>query len=171
MANLQANLRSQCAIALNEPQRLLRLVNQVFYENTTENAYATLFFAEYDDQASCLRYVNCGHLPALLLRRDNRLERLESTATVLGLFRDWDCSAGERRLFPGDTLALYSDGITEACNEREEEYGELRLTEALRRHRDLCSPALLRAVIDDVRQFSLREQRDDVTLIVAKCRG
>src|SRR6202011_4361677 len=67
MANLQANLRSQCAIALDQPQRFLRSVNQLFYENTNDSAYATLFFAEYDDKTQHLRYANCGHLCALLL--------------------------------------------------------------------------------------------------------
>jgi len=171
MANLQANLRSQCAIALDQPQRFLRSVNQLFYENTTENAYATLFFAEYDDKAGLLRYANCGHLCALLLRRDGKLERLHSTATVLGLFKDWDCSISERRLVRGDTLALYTDGITEAFNDAQEEFGEPRLVEALRRHRDLPSPDLLASIVDEVRRFSPNEQHDDITLIVAKCRG
>jgi serine phosphatase RsbU (regulator of sigma subunit)/catechol 2,3-dioxygenase-like lactoylglutathione lyase family enzyme len=170
MANLQANLRSQCAIALDQPLRLLRSVNQLFYENTTDSAYTTLFFAEYDDGAQRLRYANCGHLCALLLRSDNTVERLESTSTVLGLFKEWDCSIGERRLFAGDTLALYTDGITESFNDAEEEYGEQRLIEALRRHRQLSSQASLGSIVDDVRQFSPREQHDDITLIVAKCR-
>ncbi len=169
MANLQANLRSQCAIALDQPQRLLRSVNRLFCENTTDGAFATLFFAEYDDAARRLRYANCGHLPALLLRRDNSLERLDSTATVLGAFKEWDCSIGESGLFPGDTLALYTDGVTESFNQAEEEFGEARLAEALRRHRDLSSQALLAAIVDEVRQFSPREQRDDITLIIAKC--
>jgi serine phosphatase RsbU (regulator of sigma subunit) len=92
MANLQANLRSQCIAGLDDTQRLLRCVNQLFYDNTADNAYATLFFAEYDDQAQRLRYANCGHLSGLLLRGDNSLERLDSTSTVLGLFKEWDCS-------------------------------------------------------------------------------
>jgi len=172
MANLQANLRSQCAIALDQPQRLLRSVNQLFYENTAESAYATLFFAEYDNGARRLRYANCGHLCGLLLRNnDAEVERLDSTSTVLGLFEEWDCSIGERSLFAGDTLALYTDGITEAFNDSEEEYGEHRLIEALRRRRDLSSQDLLGSVVEDVRQFSPREQHDDITLIVAKCRG
>ena len=171
MANLQANLRSQCAIALDQPQHFLRSVNQLFFQNTADSAYATLFFAEYDDRAGRLRYANCGHLCALLLRHDNSLERLDSTATVLGLFKDWDCSIGERRLFPGDTLALYTDGITEAFSPAEEEFGEHRLIAALRRHRDLPSQSLLASIVDEVRQFSPHEQHDDITLIVAKCRG
>jgi len=171
MATLQANLRSQRAFALDQPQRFLRSVNQLFYENTADSAYATLFFADYDDQAGCLRYANCGHPPALLLRSDNSLERLGATATVLGLFEEWDCSIDERQLFSGDILALYTDGITESFNDAEEEFGEQRLIEALRRHRELSSPALLAAIVDEVLRFSPHEQHDDVTLIVAKCRG
>jgi serine phosphatase RsbU (regulator of sigma subunit) len=171
MANLQANLRSQCAIALDEPQRFLQSVNQLFCENTTDNTYATLLFAEYDDATQRLRYANCGHLSALLFRCDNTLERLDSTATVLGIFPQWDCSIGECRLSAGDTLALYTDGITEAWNAEGEEFGEQRLVEALRRHRELPAEAALRSVVDEVRRFSPTEQHDDITLIVARCRG
>ena len=77
---------------------------------------------------------------------------------------------GERRLFAGDILALYSDGITESFNDAEEEYGEWRLIEALRRHRELSSQALLGSIVDDVRRFSRREQHDDITLIVGRYR-
>src|SRR5438132_11192688 len=169
MANLQANLRSQCAIALDQPQRLLRSVNKLFYENTADNAYATLFFAEYDDRTRRLRYTNCGHLSALLLRSDNTLERLDSTGTVLGLFSEWDCSIAEREIFSGDTLALYTDGITESFNNAGDEYGEQRLIEVLRRNSDLSSEALLASIVADVQPFSPHEQHDDITLIVAKC--
>jgi len=169
MANLQANLRSQCAIALAQPRRFLQSVNQLFYENTEDGAYATLFFAEYDDHTRHLRYANCGHWPALLLRNDNTLERLYSTSTVLGLFKKWDCSIGELRLFPGDTLALYTDGISETLNVSGEEFGERRLAEVLRQHFALRSQALLTSVVDEVQQFSSHEQQDDITLIVAKC--
>jgi len=170
MANLQANLRSQCAMALDQPQRFLRSVNQLFYENTADSAYATLFFAEYDDQTKRLRYANCGHLPAFLLRRDGALERLDSTCTVLGLFKAWDCSIDERELLPGDTLALYTDGVTEAFNDAGEEFGDQRLIETLRRHREHSSQAMVASIVDEVREFSPQEQYDDITLIVAKCR-
>ncbi len=168
MANLQANLRSQCAIALDQPQRVLRSVNQLFYENTSDSAYATLVFAVYDETTRRLRYVNCGHHSALLLRSDGTLERLDSTCTVLGLFSEWDCSIEERSLLPGDTLALYTDGITESFNEAGEEFGEERLMDALCRNQGLSSRALLAAIVDEVRRFSRSEQHDDITLIVAK---
>ena len=170
MANLQANLRSLCAIAFDEPERLLRSVNQLFYENTNEGAYATLFFAEYDDKVRRLRYANCGHLPALLFRRDGTIERLDSTCTVLGLFKEWDCSISDRGLSSGDTLVLYTDGITESFNPEGEEFGERRLIDALQRRQELPPPALIESVVTDVQEFSAKQQHDDITLIVAKCR-
>ncbi|MBA0086527.1 MAG: SpoIIE family protein phosphatase, partial [Acidobacteria bacterium Pan2503] len=161
MANLQANLRSQSAIAVDQPQRLLRSVNQLFCENTTDGAFATLFFAEYDDATRRLRYANCGHLAALLLRCNDAIERLESTATVLGVFKRWDCEIGETQIFPGDILALYTDGITESFNDAGEQFGEERLAAALCRDRTLSSDDLLNTIVDKVRQFSPREQQDD----------
>jgi serine phosphatase RsbU (regulator of sigma subunit)/predicted enzyme related to lactoylglutathione lyase len=169
MANLQANLRSQCAITLDQPELLMRSVNRLFCENTADSAFATLFFAEYDDVLRRLRYVNCGHLPALILRSDDTLVQLHATATVLGMFKTWDCEIGDMQLCPGDALALYTDGITESFNHADEQFGEERLAAALRRHRALSPECMLAAVVDEVRQFSLREQHDDITLIIAKC--
>ncbi|HXN53530.1 MAG TPA: SpoIIE family protein phosphatase [Candidatus Acidoferrum sp.] len=169
MANLQANLRSLCAIAQQPPDRLLCSVNQLFCENTTDGAYATLFFAEYDDSVRLLRYANCGHLPALLLRGDDTVTRLDATATVLGIFKKWDCELGECHLLPGDMLALYTDGITESFNHDGEEFGEPRLLDSLRRHRSLSSQAALASMVDEVLHFNPQEQHDDITLILAKC--
>lgn len=170
MANLQANLQIQCEMPFEQPRELLRSVNQIFHKNTIDSAYATLFFAEYDDEQRRLRYVNCGHLPPLLLRSDDTLDRLESTGTVLGLFREWDCVVEERALSPGDTLAIYTDGITEAFNDADEEFGEDRLIDSLRRYRQLPAQRMVAAVVDDVRRFSSEQQNDDITLTIAKCR-
>lgn len=171
MANLQANLRSQCGLAVDEPERLLRSVNQLFYENTDDGAFASLFFAEYDDRMKRLRYINCGHLCALLLRADRSVERLDATTMPLGLFKEWDCPMGERRLEAGDTLALYTDGITESFNAADEQFGEERLTQALLRHCLQCPRDLLGLIVEEVRHFSPQEQHDDITLIVARCVG
>jgi serine phosphatase RsbU (regulator of sigma subunit) len=170
MANFQANLRSQSAIAADQPERFLRSVNQLFYENTAESSYATVFFGEYHNKTHRLRYANCGHYSALLLRQDGKLERLDSTCTVLGLFPKWDCAIEEIQLFSGDVLVLYTDGVTEAGNEAGEEFGEERLIEALLRHRGRSSQQTLGAVVEEVRQFCPHEQPDDITLIVAKCK-
>jgi serine phosphatase RsbU (regulator of sigma subunit) len=146
-------------------------VNQLFCDNTPDGAFATLFFAEYDDATSYMRFANCGHLPALLLRSDYTVERLEATATVLGIFKDWDCEIGECQLRPGDTFALYTDGITESYNSYDEQFGEERLIEALQRHRGSSSQAALALIVDEVQRFSPHEQHDDITLIIAKHRA
>jgi len=170
MANLQANVRSQSATASEQPEAFLRCVNQLFYENSDESAYATLFFGEYDDETQCLRYANCGHLAGLVLRNGGHVERLESTCTVVGLFKEWICEVAQLRLMPGDFLALYTDGITESFNDADEEFGELRLIDALRRHGDKCPDSIVASVVEELRRFS-REQHDDITLIVARCRA
>ena len=169
MANLQAALRSQSATAWQQPERFLRSVNQLLYENTAEADYATLFFAEYDDDTRKLRYSNCGHPPGLLLRGDNSLERLGATCTVVGLFEKWECMMEERELDRGDAILLYTDGVTEALNGEGEEFGEQRLLEAARQHSQLSLPESLLAIADQARKFSPHEQADDITLIVAKC--
>jgi phosphoserine phosphatase RsbU/P len=180
MANLQANLRSQYALALDDIRQLLGSVNRLFYENTSDNSYATLFFADYDDATRRLHYVNCGHLPPLLIRangngmespkRPSNIEHLDSTSTVLGLFENWECNVSETSLNPGDTLLLYTDGVTEASGPTDEEFGEPRLIETLCSHRGLHAQPLLDSIIQAVQQFSGREQADDITLIVARCR-
>jgi len=169
MANLQANLRSQYAVALDDLPRLLQSVNRLFYENTADNSYATLFFGDYDDRTRRLRYANCGHLPPLLLRADGSVARLEATSTVLGLFETWSCSVEETFLAAGDSLVLYTDGVTEAARADGEEFGEERLIQTVCAHRSLPVADLLTAIVSAVREFSGPEQADDITLVVAKC--
>jgi sigma-B regulation protein RsbU (phosphoserine phosphatase) len=178
MANLQANLRSQCAMDAEDLRRVLTSVNRSFCENTGDASYATLFFADYDDSSRKLRYANCGHLPPLLLSAggggDNgaagggKVVRLHPTSTVVGLFDNWKCEVAELDLAPGDTLVLYTDGVTEARNTAGEEFGEARLVEMLQRSCHLPVESLLQAVVRTVQQFTGGEQQDDITLVVAR---
>ena len=179
MANLQAHLHNQVStywsrpytpFVLDQPERFLRSVNRLFYGNTTDEAYATMFFAEYDDKLKRLRYANCGHLAGILLRGDGGIDSLDSTCTAVGLFEEFNCVADERNLFPGDTLVLYTDGVTEAFNEEGEEFGRGRLIEILDANRELPSHALLGSVVQEIRRFGVPEQQDDITLVVARCR-
>jgi serine phosphatase RsbU (regulator of sigma subunit) len=169
MANLQANLRSLCTIAQQEPNHLMCSVNRLFCENTSDGAFATLFFGEYNDASRLLRYANCGHLPALILRRDGSVTRLDATATVLGIFRKWECDVGEWHLKSGDILALYTDGITESFDAAGDEFGESRLVDSLRRHREPSPRVALDNIVEEVLRFNPQEQHDDITLILAKC--
>jgi serine phosphatase RsbU (regulator of sigma subunit) len=169
MASLQANLRSQYTVALDDLARMLSSVNRLFYDSTAERSYATLFFAEYQDGSQQLRYANCGHPAPLLVRRDGSMERLTTTSTAIGLFRDADFSVAEVALRAGDTLVVHTDGVTEASNETDEEFGDERLLELVRAQSHLPAPALLQTIVDAVLRFSGREQRDDITLLVSQC--
>jgi phosphoserine phosphatase RsbU/P len=172
MANLQANLRGQYALALEDVPQLLRSVNRLFYKNTETSHYATMFFAVYNDETRRLRYVNCGHNPPMLLRANGEIERLNATATVLGLFEEWDCEAVDCQLDPGDTLVIYTDGVSEAGESDDgdaEEFGEERLMAAIRNHQQQAGE-VLEDILGEVQQFSHGQQADDMTLIVARCR-
>jgi len=170
MANLQANLRSQAGLAREDLRGMLCRLNQAMCESIADHRYASLFFGCYDDAARRLRYANCGHNPPILLRADGGVERLAATATILGAFEAWDCAVAETILAPGDALLLYSDGITEATGKQDDEFGEARLLETLRRHRHGEAPALVAAILEAVREFSAAEQADDITLVAARCR-
>jgi sigma-B regulation protein RsbU (phosphoserine phosphatase) len=165
MANLQACFRSQSPEALQHPSDMLRLVNKHFYESTTAERFATLFYGIYDDRTRKLRYVNCGHCPPFLLRANGEIDRLEPTATPLGAFSDWKCGEAEAELRAGDTLLLYSDGVTEAGIEGVEEFGEDRLAHALRVNQWQPAEALVQAIVDDVADFSAGSRSDDVTVV------
>ena len=98
------------------------------------------------------------------------VKRLQPTCTVLGLFDRWECSVAEVLLAPGDTLVMYTDGVTEAASAAGEEFGEDRLVEILRGQRYLPVPRLLETIVASVQTFSDREQADDITLVVARCK-
>ena len=124
---------------------------------------------EYDDTGR-LRYANCGHNPPLVLRRDGSRERLTATAMVVGLVEDWEPGTAETVLGSGDLLAVYSDGLTEATDGSGEEFGEDRLARTIEAHRDRDVASVLDAVFDEIRRFSVGEQADDQTMVIARVR-
>ncbi len=131
---------------------------------------ATLFFAVYDDSSREMAYVNCGHNAPLWLRQDGSLERLAATATVIGLFEQWECSVEQIRLAQGDLLVIFSDGVTEAAH-NEEEFGEARLIQELQGCSHLSASEIVQAVFASVQEFSAGTQSDDLTLLIAKARS
>jgi sigma-B regulation protein RsbU (phosphoserine phosphatase) len=112
--------------------------------------------------------VNCAHSEPLLLRRSGALQRLEPTATVVGAFARWSATEACVELNPGDMLTLYSDGVTEACGPREEEFGEERLLRVIRSNRENTAAGVVGAVIGAVTAFSPGTRSDDVTVMVLR---
>jgi serine phosphatase RsbU (regulator of sigma subunit) len=170
MANLQADVRSQCAVASQDLPQFLKSVNQAFYESTDEGGYATLFFGDYQDSTRLLRFANCGHNPPFLVRSNGTVERLAATAMVLGLFEEWSCGVCEVQVGAGDILVIYTNGITEADNSTCEEFGEDRLLQTIRASMTLAVPQMIDAILAAAMDFSEGEMRDDLTLVVARGR-
>ena len=169
MANLQAYLRSQSAITPLEPTRLLQQVNRMLWKATSSEHFATLFFAIYDDSSHQMSYINCGHNPPVWLRQNRSVQRLPATATVIGVFEQWECFVDQIRLAPGDLLVIFSDGVTEAAR-NEEEYGEARLIHELQACRHLPVNEIVEAIFASVQEFSAGAQSDDLTLVIVKAR-
>jgi len=168
MASLQATIRSHYATNSGDLRHVLRSVNRLFFDWTESHRFATLFLGEYDDATRRLSFANCGHLPPVLLRACGTVERLESTATVIGILPEWDCDVRETFLNPGDALAVFSDGMTEGRNRLGEEFGEDRLVQALAAARHLPLDALIRILVRAQRRFCGPLQGDDTTLLMAR---
>jgi sigma-B regulation protein RsbU (phosphoserine phosphatase) len=169
MANLQGSLHNRAEAGAGDLSAILASVNGHLYEHTEANRYATVFFGCYDDDARRLAYVNCGHSPPLLLRECGTVGRLEATATVLGLFGNWDCSVRETHLQTGDVHSIFTDGVTEATSSNGDEFGESGLLAILRQTRKLETEKILHKIEQAVEDFRSAEYpQDDLTMVVAR---
>jgi len=144
-------------------------INRTVAENAPLGKYASCVLGRLDPSNGRTRYVNAGHNPPLLVKADGRVEQLDAGGTVLGLFDDAQYVEGFVVLSPGDSLVLYSDGITETTNPGDEEFGTLRLAEAARRHRQGDAPAIEAGILAQLAGFSGGARcSDDRTLLVIK---
>lgn len=168
MASLQASLRGQAAAGNHDLALLMKNVNRLVYEASTSNRYATFFYGEYDPATRGLSYVNAGHNPPIVLRGKQTL-RLEATGPVVGLLPGADYRQETVQLQPGDTFIGFTDGISEALNEREEEWEEDRLIAAARGLRCGAADQLIRGVFVAADGFTGKApQYDDMTMVVMK---
>ncbi len=129
--------------------------------------FVTLFYAELQPVSGTLTYVNAGHNPPLLSRADGTVERLPATTMLLGVEADAPVEARQTEIGPADRLLLFTDGMTEAFNRKQEEYGEERLRDSLLRARTLPPAAALDRVVADTLGFcGSAPQHDDMTLLL-----
>jgi sigma-B regulation protein RsbU (phosphoserine phosphatase) len=170
MATLLATIRTHWTVVRTDLERRVVAINALFHDRIAAEHYASLFVGEYDDRTGRLVYANCGHVPPLLMRDDSTIVRLESTGTVLGLFDAWHGRVAELTLRAGDTLVAVTDGIVEAADAAEGEFGECRLRSSMIRHRRLAPRAFIRAIARDLRLACGRRPGDDATVVVARAR-
>jgi sigma-B regulation protein RsbU (phosphoserine phosphatase) len=176
MANLQAAMRNQLlSIKHDGPDDIgkslagvMTQLNEQIYRNSPAEKYATLFLARYDAEARRLWYCNAGHLPPILLIGEET-RFLEATGMVVGLLPNAPYQAGSVDLVSGSLLAIFTDGVTEAINKEDEEFGDQRLLSALKEARARTPEGVYQSVIEKIRTWQGDlPQHDDITLIVAK---
>jgi phosphoserine phosphatase RsbU/P len=172
MASLRASLRGMTLDAPDDLATMMDKVNRLVYEASATNRYATFFFATYNMQTHELIYVNAGHNPPFLVRRNGdgfNVERLEAGGPVIGLLPFAKYEEQRCVLQPGDLLLAYTDGISEALSEHEEEWGEDRMLTAAQTLPDGCAQQVLEHLFAEADRFTgIAPQFDDMTLLVLK---
>ena len=188
MASLHASIRTHAPLLGDRCGEMVTKVNALLYETTTAERFVTVFYGVYDDATHLLTYANAGHEPPLLVRArvvsaahaatergggwvepHPTCVRLDSGTPPVGIFPTLPAVQQIVQLVPGDWLLIFSDGITEAMNEKEEEFGRERLLEVVLRNRKLTAEKMRHAILTEIVSYSgARPQSDDLTLIVAR---
>lgn len=170
MANVQAALRVLAPLGFELPEMVARL-NDVVYTNTSADKFVTFFGAHVHVQERVIRYTNAGHNPPYLLRANGEIVELSIGGLILGIMESMiPYQQGEVTLEAGDVVLLYTDGVSEAMNERNEEYGEDKLKQALKHCAGLTAQEILATVIRELRlHVGNAPQSDDITMVVIKC--
>jgi phosphoserine phosphatase RsbU/P len=167
MSSLQAATRPLLEQKL-APSELCSRLNRILCEVTPDDKFVSFFYAVLDGTENRLTYCNAGHNPPWLIHCDANATELESTGVVLGQFPDWTFEQKQVQICHGELLLLFTDGLVEASNAREEPYGEWRLSRIASRNRTRSADDLKRAVLHSVGEFCGGHFQDDATLIVLK---
>jgi sigma-B regulation protein RsbU (phosphoserine phosphatase) len=168
ISNVQSSLRTAVAFAGNDGAAVLGAVNREVHASSLPNRYATLFYGVFDEATRALRYVNAGHNPPMVLRRDRSVRRLESGGPPVGMFPNWTYKEGAVRLDPGDLVLAFTDGVTEAVNPAGDEWGEEGLLRAVAEHDAQSADEMVEGIFRSMDEFSLGRQSDDATVMVLR---
>ena len=168
MANLQASLRTTQEMGGSLAESAEK-INALIYDNTPSELFITFFMASIDPDAGRISYVNAGHNPPLLVRSDGRTERLSQGGLLFGVIRNAEYTEGITDFKTGDTLLMYTDGVSEAMNADEEEFGEDRIISIMSENTAVNLEELLRKIEYSVEEFHGSSQySDDFTLLAVR---
>ncbi|MCK4806287.1 MAG: serine/threonine-protein phosphatase, partial [Candidatus Aegiribacteria sp.] len=168
MANLQASLRTTQAMYVSLRESATQ-INRIVFDNTPSELFITFFMALIDVKEGYIKYVNAGHNPPFLVRQDGHVKKLSKGGILLGIKADAEYEEGEILFTPGDILFMYTDGVCEAMNCSEEEYGEKRLARIVSANRRLPLTDLVHLIEKEVEvHHGSSDYDDDFTILVAR---
>ncbi|GAK53458.1 sigma factor SigB regulation protein RsbU [Candidatus Moduliflexus flocculans] len=169
MASARSTIKSQ-ALAILEPAKVIHFANKLIADDAQHGIFVTVFYAVYDPETRLLRFTNAGHtLPFLYRPKERTCASLFNTNFPLGVFDPFTFEESALQLEPGDTLVLYTDGVSEALNPIREQFGTERLVRLILEHGSRSPKELLDAIVADVRRFSGDiPQNDDITLLIVR---
>jgi putative ABC transport system permease protein len=168
---VQASLRSLAEDPGISLSQLTGRINRLLCASTGPQSYATFFYARFDERTRSLNYVNGGHNPPFLLRnhQSGAIEELTAGGMIIGMFPFSQYEEGTVQLEPGDVLLLFTDGVSEAHNPLEEEFGEERLRDLLKRFGHLPAEQMSAAMLDELQRWMAdAPQHDDLTFVLMK---
>jgi sigma-B regulation protein RsbU (phosphoserine phosphatase) len=169
MATYQASLKTLAGISTSLTDLVGRMNNYACGNSQNGRRFTTTFIAEYNPETRDLIYVNAGHNPPILRRQTGAIERLSAGGIPLGILENAPYESGSTKLQPGDWLAIYTDGVTEAENFRHDEYGESRFMLLLYANQTMTPLVLLNTIFEDIEHFvGNTPQHDDITLMLLK---
>jgi len=172
MASLQASLRGEAARAPKDLAAVIANINRLVYEASSAHRYATFFYGQYNPATRQFDYVNAGHNPPLLFhpcKEKWEISRLEVGGTVVGLLESFPYQQGQATLAPDDILVAFTDGISEAMNNNDEEWGEKNLIQTIEGNSKMPAAELLQHILQAADIFVAgAKQHDDMTLVVAR---
>ena len=172
-ALLMSSLQARVQVLFDDPVDLAALVtrlNRIINSNCPSNRFISFFIGLLDPKTGELKYVNAGHNPPLVARRDGTVENLDCTGLILGIMPAARYEQKNVMLEPGDAVVLFSDGVTEASRpDVDEEFGEARLAETFSKLRNLPAESIVQAINQQVQEFtSGAPPADDITLVIAR---
>jgi sigma-B regulation protein RsbU (phosphoserine phosphatase) len=170
IANVQSSLRTAALFTGGNLAALLKVVNHQVYTSSSKDRYATLFYGVFDSSTHILRYVNAGHNPPVVIRRDGSMHSLEIGGAPVGLFADSEYGEGSVQIETGDLVIAFTDGLIEATNQDGEEWGVQGLLKAAASAAQCSQDAgdLVHSSFNSMDDFSRGQQTDDATLAVVR---
>lgn len=170
ISNVQSSLRTAASFIGLDGPAVLTAVNRQVYASSLEDRFATLFYGVFDGAARRLQYVNAGHNPPMVVRREGSITCLEAGGAPVGIFANSTYEQGTVELNPGDLILAYTDGVIDATSLADGEWGVEGLRRAAAEANAQCAGEVVDAIFRSMDEFSRGRQTDDATVVVVRVR-